>query len=229
MVVGEGRLGLALGPGQRVGEFLRALDHAHALAAAAGRGLDQHRKTDAIGFLGQQVRRLVVIVIARHQRHLGLFHDLLGFTLGTHGADGGRRRADEDEPRLGASLGEAGILGQEPIARMHRLRARAPGGLDDLLGHEIALAGRRGADMHRLVGHRDMARAAVGVGVDGHGLDAEPPRRLDDAAGDLAAIGDQDLGKHRHPISSSPARSPCTAPRSSACRRPVPAPSPSRK
>ena len=51
--------------------------------------------------------------------------------------------------------------------------------------------------MHGLVGHRDMARAAVGVGEDRDGLDAEPPRRLDDPAGDLAAIGDQDLGEHQ--------------------------------
>ena len=51
--------------------------------------------------------------------------------------------------------------------------------------------------MHRLVGHRDMARAAVGVGKDRDRLDAEPPRRLDDPAGDLAAIGDQDLGEHQ--------------------------------
>ena len=51
--------------------------------------------------------------------------------------------------------------------------------------------------MHGLVGHRDMARAAIGVGIDRDRLDAEPPRRLDDPAGDLAAIGDQDLGEHQ--------------------------------
>ena len=50
--------------------------------------------------------------------------------------------------------------------------------------------------MDGLVGHRDVARVAVGVGIDRDRLDAEPPRRLDDPAGDLAAIGDQDLGEH---------------------------------
>src|SRR4029077_19417570 len=48
-----------------------------------------------------------------------------------------------------------------------------------------------------LVGHRDVARQAVGVRIDGDGLDAEPPRRLDDPAGDLATVGDQDLGEHQ--------------------------------
>ena len=38
---------------------------------------------------------------------------------------------------------------------------------------------------------------AIGVGIDGHRLDAEPSRSLDHPAGDLAAIGDQDLGKHQ--------------------------------
>ena len=104
------------------------VDHPHRRSVhTAGRRLDQHRKADALGLLGEQLGRLVVAVIARHQRHLGLFHDLLGFALGAHGADGGGRRADEDDARLGAGLGEAGILRQEAVAGMDRLRAGVPG------------------------------------------------------------------------------------------------------
>ena len=40
-------------------------------------------------------------------------------------------------------------------------------------------------------------RVAIGVGIDRNGLDAHLARRLDDAAGDLAAVGDQDLGEHQ--------------------------------
>jgi len=54
--------------------------------------------------------------------------------------------------------------------------------------------------MHRLVGHLDMHGIAVGIGIDGDGSDAHPARRLDDAASDLAAIGDQDLGEHADSI-----------------------------
>ena len=74
---------------------------------------------------------LVVAVIARHQRHLRFRHQRLGFALAAHGADGGRRRADKDDLRLGAGLGEGGVLRQEAIARMDRLGAGPLGGLDD--------------------------------------------------------------------------------------------------
>ena len=37
---------------------------------------------------------------------------------------------------------------------------------------------------------------AIGVGIDGDGGNAHLPRRLDDAAGDLAAVGDQDFLEH---------------------------------
>src|SRR5258708_35695145 len=51
--------------------------------------------------------------------------------------------------------------------------------------------------MGGFVGQRDVARQPVGVGVARDGLDAQPPCRLDDPAGDLAAVGDQDLGEHQ--------------------------------
>src|SRR5690606_4206091 len=57
----------------------------------------------------------------------------------------------------------------------------------------------RGADMHRLIGHLDVQRVAIGVGIDGNGGDAELLRRFDDPAGDLAAIGDEDFLEHQLP------------------------------
>jgi hypothetical protein len=62
-----------------------------------------------------------------------------------------------------------------------------------LVHHEIALAARRRADAHGLVGELDVPRIAVGLGIHGHGLDAHAAGGLDDAAGDLAAVRNQDL------------------------------------
>src|SRR4030081_1131887 len=81
-------------------------------------GLDQHRIADLVGLALEEVRLLVLAVIARHRRHAGPFHQRLGAILQPHGADRGRRRTDEAAPRGPAGLGEIGILGQEAVTRM---------------------------------------------------------------------------------------------------------------
>jgi hypothetical protein len=50
--------------------------------------------------------------------------------------------------------------------------------------------------VHGLVGHLDGQAAGVGVGIDHHRRDPQPAARLDDADGDLAPIGDEDLAEH---------------------------------
>ena len=85
---------------------------------------------------------------------------------------------------------------------MNRLGAAHARRLDDVFRHKIALVDRRCADADRLVGHFDMQRTGVGIGIDGNGRDAHAPRGADDAAGDLAAIGDQDFLEHRCRLTS---------------------------
>ena len=46
---------------------------------------------------------------------------------------------------------------------------------------------------------------AVGVGIDGNGLDAHASRGLDDAARDFATIGDENPLEHRNPRRGEPA------------------------
>ena len=57
----------------------------------------------------------------------------------------------------------------------------------------------RRADLVRLVGEARVQRAAVGRRRQRDRAHAEPPRRADDAAGDLAAIGDKHVGEHGGP------------------------------
>ena len=108
----------------------------------------------------------------------------------------GRHQHHEDHAGGGARLGEALVLRQEAVAGVDRLRARALGGVQDGVGEQIALAHRRGTDAVGLVGHGDVHRLGVGIGIDGDRLQAHAARRADDAAGDLATVGDEDLGKH---------------------------------
>ena len=49
------------------------------------------------------------------------------------------RRPDERQPRVAARAREAGVLGQEPVAGVHRVRPRPPRGVDDRVDPEVAL------------------------------------------------------------------------------------------
>jgi hypothetical protein len=79
---------------------------------------------------------------------------------------------------------------------MHSFRAGRLAGSDDLVDQQVGLRGRRRADVDGLVGHLHVHRLRVGVRIDGYRLDPHPPGGLDDAAGDLAAVGDQDFLEH---------------------------------
>ena len=68
-----------------------------------------------------------------------------------------------------------------------------------LLDDEIALRGRRRPDRDRHIGHFNMERVAVGLGINRNGCDPHPAGGLDDPTGDLAAVGNQDALEHlRH-------------------------------
>ena len=74
---------------------------------------------------------------------------------------------------------------------MDRNRARGPGRRQDAPDVEIALTGRRRAHQHRLVGEPRVQCAAIGLRVDRDRAHAETASRADHAAGDLAAIGNE--------------------------------------
>jgi hypothetical protein len=93
-------------------------------------------------------------------------------------------------------LREARALGQEAVAGVDGLGAGRLAGGDDRVGEQIAFGRGRGAEPHRLVRHVDMRVSRVGVRIDGDRLDAHLLRGLDNAAGDFAAVGDQDFFEH---------------------------------
>ncbi|MNM87516.1 hypothetical protein D3C81_996990 [compost metagenome] len=196
LVVAEAGAGLALDRRQRGLEAIARLDHAHALAAAARAGLEQHRVADAVGLAAQQRRVLVFAVVARHQRHRCALHQLLGRALAAHRVDGGGRRADEDQPRRGAGLGKGLVLGQEAVAGVDGLGAGFLRHFNDVVGAQVAVARGSAADMDRLVAEGDVAGIGVGIRIHRDGADTEPAAGGGDTAGDLAAVGDQDLAEH---------------------------------
>ena len=196
------------------------LDLAHPLAAAAGGGLDQHREADPLG-LGQQMRvGLVGAVIARHQRHAG------GLQAAPWRCP---CRPAAPWPRPAARRRSGRRRGRRARRRRSRTGSRSPdapprprsaGPPPAAVDDEIALGRGRRPQPHGLVGQPDMARVAIGVGIDRHRADAQPPAGLDDPAGDLAAIGDQQaVEQGPSPRSRRACASPGT-PRYLPCPRP---------
>ena len=169
---------------------------AHALAAAAGGGLDHHGIADLFGDLHCMLRIVDDAKVARHGRDFDLCGGLLRFDLVAHRRDRVRIGPDEDDSGLLQRARKRLALGQEAIAGMHGLGAGALAGIHDPVDQQVAFGGRRRPDRDRLIGHLDMERVAVGLGIHGYRLDAHVAGRLDDATGDLAAICDQNLFEH---------------------------------
>src|ERR1017187_6988379 len=119
-----------------------------------------------------------------------------GSGLGAHGADGGGGGSDEGDAGSLAGGGEIGVLAEEAVAGVYGVGAVAAGGVEDAVDAEVAFGGEAGADVGGLVGHAYVQGSAVGVGEDGDATDTHFAQRADDADGDLAAIGDQDLAEH---------------------------------
>ena len=190
--VAERTFGLALRALQRRVEIDVPIDAPHALAAAAGDRLDQHRIADLVGLLFEEGRLLTLAVIARHDRHAGLLHQRLGAVLQPHGADRRGRRPDEHDARLGAGLREFGVLGEKSVARMDALRAGLARHLDQPVDDEIALGRGRRTDRIGLVALPDMERLGIGLRIDRDGAKPKPRRGARDPARDLTAVGDQD-------------------------------------
>ena len=118
-------------------------------------------------------------------------------------------RPDKGDVVLFEDLGEAGILGEEAVAGMHRVGAGDLAGRHDGRNIEIAVLGGWAADADALVGEADMHGVGVGRGVHGDGGDAELLAGTFDAKRDLSPVGDQNLVEHRAP--ASVARSPPAA------------------
>ena len=135
-------------------------------------------------------------VTTRQHRDASLLHRPARARLVAQQLDDVRVGTDEPDVTRLADLGEVRRFRQESVAGMDRVGAGNLGGADDRRHVEVAVGAARRADADVLVGEADVQRVLVGLGVHGHGLDAELAARVDDAQGDLAAVRDQDFLEH---------------------------------
>jgi hypothetical protein len=119
----ESGLRLGLGHGYRIQQRRFGMYHAHPAPAAAAGCLDDDRVTDAardLDDLGGIVRQRAVH--ARHARHPGFLHRVLGGNLVAHQADGVGARADEYEAAFFDAFGKVGVFRQEAVTGVDGLR-----------------------------------------------------------------------------------------------------------
>jgi hypothetical protein len=176
----------------------QGLDQRHAAPAAAGHGLQQHRQRQAPHQIGQRGRVAQAGVAARHHRQPQPGRLSLGAGLATQPVDGLGTRADEDQPGGFHRTGKAGVLRQEAVAGVDGVGAGALRGGQHGVDVQVAVAGRRGAQPVRLADVAHVQRGGIGVGMHGGHRQPQPPRRARDAAGDLAAVGNQQLVQSLH-------------------------------
>ena len=198
-VVAEGRRGLARAESSARRKLGWLGDDPHALAAAAGDRLDQHRIADQRALPSAKRR----FVLARRDsrahgtpaRSISALAAALA-PMARIAAGGGPMKT---MPAAVAGFGEIRVLGQEAVAGMDRLRAARARRIDDARDRQIALARRRRPDQD--APRRPCATcsaSASAVGIDRDGARCPGAGGADDPAGDLAAIGDQDLSACRN-------------------------------
>ena len=98
---------------------------------------------------------------------------------------------------LAEDFGEARVLRQKAVARMHRVGAGDLAGGEQRRDVEIAVARRRRADADAFVGEPHMHGVGVGGRMHRDRRDAELLAGAQHAQRDLAAVGDQDFVEHR--------------------------------
>ncbi len=118
LIVAEAGKRFALARGEGGGKLAGRLDNAHAFAATACAGLDQHRITDPIGLLLQVFRVLVIAMVAGDQRYAGFAHQGFGRRFRAHRGNRGNRWTDEADTGGSAGLGKGLVFREKPVTRM---------------------------------------------------------------------------------------------------------------
>src|SRR5690606_14975918 len=192
-----------------LGELLRCLDltvelrlasdNAHTDAAAARRRFDEQRIAD-VTINGGSVEALTwrYPPASGGHRHLEPACEIAGPLLVAHSLDSLRRRPDPDISRRLHGAGKARILGEQAIARMYGVRAAPFHDVENGVDLEITLADRWRPDLECLIGEADMQRVPVRFRIDGNGPNSHRAAGAYDTAGDLAAVGDQQLFNRSH-------------------------------
>ncbi len=191
----ESRRRFGRGCFQRVREFIFRIDDPHPAAAAAAGRLNDYGIANLARNCNRLFIRLEGIGTARQNRDARILHGASRFDFFTHQLNDVWPRSNELDIAGFANFSEVGGLSQKTVTRMNRVDVEQFRRADDCRDVQVALRGGRRANTHGLVGETHVERVAIDVAVYRDGPNAHLFTRPDDAAGDLAAIGDQNLAE----------------------------------
>ncbi len=103
---------------------------------------------------------------------------------------------DESDAVAFAPLDEFGVFTEKAVAGVHRVDAVLGHQREQLVLVQVGLRGVAVAQVQRLVRQGHVSGFGVRVGVDRHAGDVQILEGTDDAGGDGAAVGDQNLVEH---------------------------------
>ena len=149
---------------------------------------------------------LAAAVFGADQSSWAMAAALLGGTLAatSHVAKATTRAALNASPEPFSNIAMS-LLGDSVVPVSLWLSWAHPYAFFGALAAQVAFLRCRRPDVHRLVARQHVLRIRVDVRIDGDRRDAELARRGRNAAGDFAAIGDQDLLEHVVSAAQSPA------------------------
>ena len=188
-VITEGVCRLALCEAELELEFILGRRDTHALSAATGGGLDDHRVPDLAGELLSGLRVVDRLACARNDRHAGIHHRLPGMGLVAHAVDDVGVRTDKGDAVFLTAAYKLTVLRQEAIARVDRIGTGVDGRRDELVHIQVVVFRRTLSDADPLIRELRVQTVLVLLRVDRDTLDAHVPAGPDDADRDLASIG----------------------------------------
>ncbi len=183
---------------EEFGNLLAGARHLEAAPSAAEGRLDRDRqavRVDEIQDLGCTGDR---VQGAGCEWRSDLLSDMPRGHLVAELLDGVGRWPDPDEPRIDHRPREGGVLGEEPVAGVHRIRSGTAGDRQHLVDAQVGVRARGPVEGVSLVCELHVPGIAILVGIDGDGCDPAVLRGPDDSYGDFASVSDQDLRDAGH-------------------------------
>ena len=206
------------------GSSARRVGDLHALAAAAGRRLDQHRKADLRRPGRAPPHRFTAPSEPGTTGMPSDFAVSFACTLSPITAMCSGRGPMKVKPCSSTIAANCAFSERKPMPGWIASAPVMARGRDDRRDVEIAFARGRRADAHALVGEAHMHGVGIGGRMHRDGADAHLAAGAMDPERDLAAVGDQHFFEHAGPAPAGslqgPIRSPGAAGRTRpACRR----------